>query len=95
MKAYENTLPSPVELEQEIENILGYSTYSNKKKIDELLFINTCLRSQLGIDSSTKDRETVYKLCRIIYRGIKKVDSYLGGSFLRTQDGSSSEPAAE
>jgi len=95
MKAYENTIPSSTELEQEIENILSYSTYSNKKKIDELLFINTCLRSQLGRDSSAKDRENVDKLCRIIYRGIKKVDTYLGGSFLRTQDGSSSEPATE
>lgn len=95
MKAYENTIPSSIELEQEIENILGYSTYSNKKKIDELLFINACLRSQLGVSSTTKEKENVAKLCRVIYRAIKKVDPYLGGSFLRTQDGSSSEPAAE
>lgn len=87
MGKFEKNIPDAQEVQTEVYTIIGYSTYSNRKKIDAMLEIAANLRSQLGLDSTARERDHVSKMCRILYRGIKKVDAEVGNILLRTQDG--------
>lgn len=87
MRLFENKIPVVNELNLEIDRIVELKTYTTKKKVDKLLEIAANLRSQLGIDSSQKDRDQVGRLCTAIYRGVKRINSEEGNILLRTQDG--------
>lgn len=65
-----------------LEKIIAYKTWSDKKKIDELLRIDCDMYTNLGIDSTSKDREEVKKTSRYIYRAIQKMDPSIGRSLL-------------
>lgn len=87
MAKFERTIPDAQEVQLEVDKIIDYSTYSERKKVDALLEIAANLRSQLGTDSTVKERDHVAKLCRVLYRGVKKINSETGNILLRTQDG--------
>lgn len=87
MKHFENTIPSLSEIQPTIDEVVELKTYTTKKKIDKLLEIAANLRSQLGIDSSQKDRDHVGRLCTALYKGVKRINSEEGNILLRTQDG--------
>lgn len=84
---YENNIPTSDEMRIEVDRIVNLKSYSVRKKEDKLLFINASLQSQLGTDSTQKEREHVDLLARIIFRGLKVLDPYIGSRALRTQDG--------
>jgi|TARA_R110000751_G_C13747202_1_gene478020 hypothetical protein len=69
----------------DIDKILGFSSWSDRKKIDSLLEIDADLYCNLGKESTKTDIENVHKQSRKIYRAIKTVDSYQGGLLLREQ----------
>jgi hypothetical protein len=69
----------------DIEKILGYTTWKDKKKIDTLLEIDADLYTNLGKDSSKSQVENVKKASRKIYRAIKTIDEYTGRLLLREQ----------
>lgn len=66
-----------------VDKILGYVTWSDRKKIDRLLEIDANLYTNLGTDSSITDRKDVYKTSRAIYRAIKTLDKKFGDELLR------------
>jgi hypothetical protein len=70
----------------DIEKIVEFKTWSNKKKVDELLRLDCNQYTTLGINSSKKEVEEVNKTSRKIYRLIKKVDKELGEKFLHLMD---------
>jgi hypothetical protein len=70
----------------DIEKIVEFKTWSNKKKVDELLRLDCIQYTNLGINSSKKEVEEVNKTSRKIYRLIKKVDKELGEKFLHLMD---------
>jgi len=70
----------------DIEKIVEFKTWSNKKKVDELLRLDCNQYTNLGINSSKKEVEEVNKTSRKIYRLIKKVDKELGERFLHLMD---------
>jgi len=69
----------------DIEKILSYTTWKDKKKIDTLLEIDADLYTNLGKDSSRTEVENVKKDSRKIYRAIKTIDEYTGRLLLREQ----------
>lgn len=73
----------------DIEKILGFKSWSDKKKVDELLRIDAALYCSMGSDSTKADKESVRKASRKIYQAIKKVDEYWGDKFLRAMDAKS------
>lgn len=87
MKHFENIIPALNEIQPTIDEVVGLKTYTTKKKVDKLLEIAANLRSQLGIDSSQKDRDQVGRLCTALYKGVKRINSEEGNILLRTQDG--------
>tara|TARA_R110001632_G_scaffold65040_1_gene154419 strand:- start:1685 stop:1912 length:228 start_codon:yes stop_codon:yes gene_type:complete len=74
-----------MEQQDTILKILGYKTWSNKRKIDALLELDVNMYTNLGSDSTKKERSNVAKESRFIYRAIKSIDEKLGKDLLRTQ----------
>lgn len=73
-------------MDSRIEKILGYKTYTSKKKVDSLLEMDAILYTNLGTDSTKTERNEVKKASRKIYNAIKKVDWQLGCSLLYAMD---------
>jgi|TARA_Y100000289_G_C3906999_1_gene142507 hypothetical protein len=73
-------------LERLIEKILGYKTWSDKKKIDALLEYDCNMYTNLGIDSTKTQVENVKRNSRAIYRAISKVNPKVGKDFLWHMD---------
>jgi len=71
---------------KDIDKILGFRTWSDKKKTDELLRIDADMYCNLGSESTKADKERVKKQSRKIYEAIKKIDYLTGLSFLHVMD---------
>ena len=69
----------------DIDKILGYTSWKDKKKIDTLLQIDADLYTNLGMESSKTQVENVKKASRKIYKAIKTIDEYTGRLLLREQ----------
>ena len=69
----------------DINKILSYTSWKDKKKIDTLLQIDADLYTNLGKVSSKTQIENVKKASKKIYRAIKTVDEYTGRLLLREQ----------
>lgn len=62
-----------MDLEKQIKKIIGYKTWTLKKKVDELLRIDHEMYMNLGCDSTKKEVQEVKKRSRSIYRAITQV----------------------
>ena len=71
---------------QDITKILEFTTWSDKKKIDELLRIDASMYCHLGTDSTAAERAEVKRNSQNIYRAIKKIDKVIGTLFLSDVD---------
>ena len=71
---------------EDIDNILEFTTWSDKKKIDELLYIDAKMYCNLGTDSLQSERAEVKKCSSKIYRAIKKINPAFGDSLLYNVD---------
>jgi len=59
-------------IEQSIERIVGYKSYTNAKKADALIELDsTMIFPNLGTDSTKKEKEQAKKNSRKIYMAIK------------------------
>ena len=74
-----------MEQQDKILKILGYKTWSDKRKVDALLEIDVNMYTNLGTDSTKTERSNVARDSRFIYRAIKSIDETLGKQLLRTQ----------
>jgi hypothetical protein len=70
----------------DIEKITEFKSWSDKKKIDELLRIDCDLYTNLGIDSTKSERLEARKNSRKIYRQIKQIDHKIGNDLLVVMD---------
>ncbi len=71
---------------EDINKILEFKTWSNKRKIDELFRIDCTMYTNLGTDSLKSEREEVKKKSRAIYRTITKIDADVGKHLLFSMD---------
>lgn len=69
-----------------IEKVLGYKTWSDKRKIDALLEYDCNMYTNLGSDSTKTQVQDVKKKSRAIYRAISKIDSEDGKKLLYHMD---------
>jgi len=72
---------------EDIDKILDFKSWSEKRKIDELLRIDCTMYTNLGIDSNKTEREDTKKRSRAIYRAISKIDKEVGKGLLYHMDG--------
>jgi len=68
----------------DIEKILGFATWNEKRKIDELFRIDAILYTNLGSDSTDKERASVGRKSKRIYKEISKLDPVIGSELLRS-----------
>ena len=71
---------------KDIEKITSFKSWTDKKKIDELLRIDAKIYAHQGSDSTKAELEEGKKNSRKIYRAIKEIDNDLGSSFLELMD---------
>ena len=67
---------------EDVEKVLNFSSWNDKKKIDELFRIDCYMYTNLGIDSTEKERKDVERKSMYIYRAIKKIDPQLGDKLM-------------
>tara|TARA_B100000900_G_C20539380_1_gene699770 strand:+ start:429 stop:665 length:237 start_codon:yes stop_codon:yes gene_type:complete len=70
----------------DIDKIVQFKTWTDKKKIDELLRIDAAMYCALGTDSTTAERRGVKRKSQEIYRAIRKVHKPTGDLFLMDVD---------
>jgi len=70
----------------DITKIVGYKTWSDKKKIDTLLEMDALMYCDMGMESSKTYKKNVKKKSRKIYYAIKQVDSDLGEKLIHAMD---------
>ena len=70
----------------DIDKILSYITWSDKKKIDTLLHIDCTQYANLGTDSTIREKKNVRTQSRNIYRAIKSIDESKGKLLLDSMD---------
>ena len=73
----------------DIDKILEFKTWSERRKIDELLRMDCEMYTNLGIDSTKKEKSEVTKNSRRIYKAIKTIDQKMGQTFLLAMDSTS------
>ena len=71
---------------KDIEKIFNYTTWTLKKKIDNLLEIDCNQYCNLGKESSVKKRNEVKQISKQIYRTIKLLDEPVGKQLLQAMD---------
>lgn len=74
-----------MELQDRVLKIVGYKTWSDKRKIDALLEIDATAYTNLGTDSTKTQVEQTRRDSRFIYRAIKSIDETLGKELLVNQ----------
>lgn len=72
---------------EEILRIAADYQKTVKERIDQLLFEDACMYTNLGSDSTKAEKEEVKKNSRAIYRAIKDLDEATGKLLLQHQDG--------
>lgn len=70
----------------DIEKITEFKSWSERKKIDELLRIDCNMYTNLGIDSTKSERLEVKKNSRRIYKAIKNINQRIGEPLLVAMD---------
>lgn len=75
-------IPTIEQTQKHIDKVLGYKTYSQKRKVDALLEYDTNMYTNLGIDSTKEEKDLVIKNSLLIFREMKKVDWQLGCALL-------------
>ena len=68
------------------DKVVGYTSKSEKDKLDALLELDSLLYTMLGLDSTASDKKETKKKSRVIYRAIKTFNKSLGDSFLQHMD---------
>ena len=75
-----------MDIEFQILKIVGYKTWSDRKKIDAMLEIDSNNYTNLGKDSLQEDKDLVKKQSRFIYRAIKTIDESVGNLLYKARD---------
>jgi len=70
----------------DIDRIVGFSTWNEKKKLDELFRIDTWMYTNLGTDSTKTEKEAVRSKSKAIYKAINKINPTIGKNFLYHMD---------
>ena len=70
----------------DINKIVNFKSWTDKKKIDELLRIDCDMYTNLGLESSKNQRATTKTNSKKIYRLIKKINYKIGNDFLVAMD---------
>ena len=63
---------------ERIDKIVGYKTWSIRRKVDSLLEIDCNLYTNLGTDSTASERKKAKSLSKVIYKAISNISPIEG-----------------
>lgn len=70
----------------DIQKILDFTSWNDKKKIDTLLEIDATLYCNMGLETTKTQRQETKRGSRRIYSAIKQIDSVMGQELLHFMD---------
>lgn len=70
----------------DIQKILNFTSWNDKKKIDTLLEIDATLYCNMGLETTKTQRQETKRGSRRIYNAIKQIDSVMGQELLHFMD---------
>jgi len=70
----------------DIDKIINFKSWNNRKKLDELFRIDAHLYCNLGITSSHRERTAVKRKSKAIYEAIETIDENIGKPLLFLMD---------
>ena len=70
----------------DIQKILDFTSWNDKKKIDTLLEIDATLYCNIGLETTKTQRQETKRGSRRIYNAIKQIDSVMGQELLHFMD---------
>jgi CRISPR/Cas system CSM-associated protein Csm2 small subunit len=70
----------------DIQKILDFTSWNDKKKIDTLLEIDATLYCNMGLETTKTQRQETKRGSRRIYNAIKQIDSVMGQELLHFMD---------
>jgi len=76
-------------IDEKIQKIKTYKTWSLKKKVDALLEIDAVMYTNLGIDSTKTEKKEVKAISRKIYKAISLIsplDGHILSSHMNEKD---------
>ena len=73
-------------IESKIDKIVGYKTWSDRRKIDALLEMDCIMYTNLGLDSTKEEIRNVKVASKKIYKGVGRIDKTLGDTMVRAMD---------
>lgn len=71
---------------EQIKKIMGYKTWSDKRKEDALLELDASLYCNLGTESTKAEKAEVRRISRQIYGAIEKINPFWGNYFRLSMD---------
>ena len=71
---------------EDVDKIVGFKTWSDKKKIDTLFHIDCIMYANRGTDSTIGEKKNVRTQSRLIYRAIGRLNKALGKLLLDSMD---------
>jgi len=72
-----------MDIDKEIDKILGYKTYSDRRKVDSLLEMDANLYCNLGTDSTKTEKKEVERCSRKLYKAIATINRLEGFQYLQ------------
>tara|TARA_R100001244_G_scaffold13606_2_gene15314 strand:- start:2442 stop:2678 length:237 start_codon:yes stop_codon:yes gene_type:complete len=70
----------------DIDKIINFKSWNNRKKLDELFRIDAYLYCNLGITSSYRERTEVKRKSKVIYKAVETIDENIGKPLLFLMD---------
>ena len=71
---------------EDLDKIMNFSSWSQKKKVDTLLFIDCSLYTNMGTESTQTERNITKSKSKKLYKAIYKIDASVGRLILKSID---------
>jgi len=71
---------------EDLDKIMNFTSWSEKKKIDTLLFIDCSLYTNMGRESTQTERNVTKSKSKKLYKAIYKIDPSVGKLILKSID---------
>ena len=71
---------------EDLDKIMNFTSWSQKKKVDTLIFIDCQLYTNMGTESTQTERNITKSKSKKLYKAISKIDPSVGRLILKSID---------
>lgn len=70
----------------DVDKVVDFKTWTKRKKIDELFRIDSYMYTNLGTDSTKREKDDVRRKSKYIYKAVQKLNPSLGKELIYYMD---------